>query len=222
MTKKVSSKDIFCYWPNLVGYARIFFATSSFLVALHSWKLCLAFYFIAFSGDLVDGWLARKFNQSTTFGAVLDMATDRCSTAGLLAVLSHLYPAEWVPAFVLLIVVDISSHWVQVFSSTGKSHKDVPDRNLLLRLYYGVYLFFGYCCVGTEVFYLLLYVLAWGFDPVFFTAGGVGVSLWHVCFFGCFPACAIKQIVNIAQLLSASVCMAKEDAERINAGKKEI
>ena len=32
-----------------------------------------------FSGflDAFDGWAARKFNQSTMFGAVLDMVTDR-------------------------------------------------------------------------------------------------------------------------------------------------
>jgi hypothetical protein len=28
-----------------------------------------------------DGRFARKFNQCTTFGAVLDMVTDRCARA---------------------------------------------------------------------------------------------------------------------------------------------
>ncbi|KAK2980356.1 hypothetical protein RJ640_014529 [Escallonia rubra] len=31
----------------------------------------------SFVCDALDGWFARKFNQVSTFGAVLDMVTDR-------------------------------------------------------------------------------------------------------------------------------------------------
>ena len=98
----------------------------------------------------------------SNFGAVLDMITDRCSTAGLLFILSHLYP-EYLFVFLALLMLDFSSHWVHMYSSKG-SHKDVSlDRSFILRLYYGVYPFFGYCCVGTELTYILLYVLS--FNP---------------------------------------------------------
>jgi len=41
---------------------------------------------------MFDGMAARKFNQSTDFGAVLDMVCDRASDAVILAILGHLYP----------------------------------------------------------------------------------------------------------------------------------
>ena len=46
---------------------------------------------MSFVGDLVDGHAARKFNQSSEFGGMLDMITDRCSTLGLLFALSCEY-----------------------------------------------------------------------------------------------------------------------------------
>lgn len=48
-------------------------------------------YLASFVGDLVDGHVARKFNQSSEFGGMLDMITDRCSTLGLLFSLSSEY-----------------------------------------------------------------------------------------------------------------------------------
>jgi CDP-diacylglycerol--inositol 3-phosphatidyltransferase len=38
-----------------------------------------------------DGMVARKLNQTSTFGGLLDMVTDRCSTLGLLYVLGGDY-----------------------------------------------------------------------------------------------------------------------------------
>lgn len=34
-------------------------------------------YVLNFAGDLVDGFAARLFNQSSNYGATLDMVTDR-------------------------------------------------------------------------------------------------------------------------------------------------
>ena len=36
----------------------------------------------------VDGLVARRLGQTSTFGGLLDMVTDRCSTLGLLFVLA--------------------------------------------------------------------------------------------------------------------------------------
>lgn len=88
------------------------------------------------------------------------MVTDRVSTCGLLVVISHLYPTYNL-AFILLIVLDITSHWfhVQSVSAHHKSKEALEHRNALLQWYYSIYPLFGYCCVGTEAFYILLYVL---------------------------------------------------------------
>jgi CDP-diacylglycerol--inositol 3-phosphatidyltransferase len=49
--------------------------------------LAIGLYILSFAADLVDGWAARKFQQTSQFGGMLDMITDRCSTMGLLYVL---------------------------------------------------------------------------------------------------------------------------------------
>uniref|UniRef100_K7LSU8 CDP-diacylglycerol--inositol 3-phosphatidyltransferase n=1 Tax=Glycine max TaxID=3847 RepID=K7LSU8_SOYBN len=118
-------------------------------------------YFLSFVCDAVDGWCARKFNQVSTFGAVLDMVTDRISTACLLVVLSQLYKPSLI--FLSLLALDIASHWLQMYSTflTGKtSHKDVKDSSSwLFRAYYGNRMFMAYCCVSCEVLYLILFYL---------------------------------------------------------------
>ena len=53
------------------------------------WIIAVILYVASFVGDLFDGLAARKFDQCSIFGGLLDMVTDRCSTAGLLCVLSH-------------------------------------------------------------------------------------------------------------------------------------
>ncbi|RYY84335.1 hypothetical protein EON63_09465 [archaeon] len=63
--------------------------------------------------------------------------------------------------YTLYIILDITSHWFHVMSVTAhhKSKEALAHRNPLLQWYYSIYPLFGYCCVGTECFYILLYVL---------------------------------------------------------------
>lgn len=66
--------------------------------------------------DAFDGMAARKFNQSTNFGAVLDMVCDRATDAMILAMLGALYPKF---AFIFYgdIILDLTSHWFQMYAS---------------------------------------------------------------------------------------------------------
>ena len=72
-------------WPvwlfaaNLIGYARVALALARFC----------GLYFVSYLLDAADGAAARALRQTSAFGAVLDMATDRVCTAGLLALLAH-------------------------------------------------------------------------------------------------------------------------------------
>ena len=52
--------------------------------------------------------------QASRFGAVLDMVTDRCSTAGLLMVLARLYGGTPAFLFLVLMFTDLFSHWMHV------------------------------------------------------------------------------------------------------------
>ncbi|KAH9648414.1 hypothetical protein KPL70_025574 [Citrus sinensis] len=130
----------------------------------------------------------RKIKEAcnfSTFGAVLDMVTDRISTACLLVILSQVYREDFVTpglVFVSLPVLDIGSQWLQMYRKvllslgkmpttlylccstflTGKtSHKDAKDsKNWLFKAYYGNRMFMGYCCVACELLYLILFLIA--------------------------------------------------------------
>lgn len=157
-----SAYGVLVYWPNLIGYLRIFCMLGSFYYHCYheDWVMFLALYLAAFCGDVVDGYVARLFHQQSVFGGVLDMVTDRVSTCGLLTILASIpaYKSMRFP-FVLLIALDIFSHWFHVSSVQGhhKSSEVLAHRNPLLRWYYSVYPLFGFCCVGTELFYVFLY-----------------------------------------------------------------
>jgi phosphatidylglycerophosphate synthase len=65
----------------------------------------LGLYVVAALTDLVDGWLARRFNQSSEFGAQLDAAVDNVFSLAILAFLAMAYPdlitRQWLAAAVL-------------------------------------------------------------------------------------------------------------------------
>ena len=129
---------VFLYIPNLIGYGRVVllvFATFTAFTDPITTVLC---YGISQALDAFDGMAARRFNQSSEFGAVLDMVTDRVSDAIILAILAGLYPRiAWF--FMLDIILDIGSHWYQMYSTLAggeKHHKTAVTKYKLLHLYY--------------------------------------------------------------------------------------
>lgn len=54
--------------------------------------LALAIYIFAACTDLVDGWLARRSGQASTFGAQLDAAVDNLFSVAILVFLAMAFP----------------------------------------------------------------------------------------------------------------------------------
>lgn len=208
------SLSIYLYVPNLIGYARIVANFVAFAFTFTNKNLFVGLYFISFVCDELDGRFARLLNQTSTFGAVLDMVTDRVSTAGLLVVLSHKYKGCF-GLFLGLLALDISSHWLQMFSTflaSKTSHKDMGDsKSKLLKAYYQHRLFMGYCCIGAEVLYLILYIIAEEQTSSVVEMVKIAVarsSPWVIPGVVALPGWAIKQWVNLLQIRSASgVCV---------------
>lgn len=103
-------------------------------------RRCSFLYSISCLLDALDGMAARKFQQSTRFGAVLDMVTDRCATACLLVFLSTAKPA-YSMVFQGLISLDFASHYMHMYATLvmggqGQSHKNVSQKNRIMYLYY--------------------------------------------------------------------------------------
>lgn len=104
-------------------------------------RTCTLLYSVSCLLDALDGYAARKYEQSTKFGAVLDMVTDRCTTTCLLVFLAQAFP-RWSIVFQLLISLDLASHYMHMYATlsmggSARSHKNVDEsRNWLLKQYY--------------------------------------------------------------------------------------
>ena len=72
-----SPSAIYGYIPNLIGYARIFFAFVAFHFAFTDAIKFAGFYTLSMGLDAFDGMAARHFDQCSRFGAVLDMVGVR-------------------------------------------------------------------------------------------------------------------------------------------------
>ena len=104
-------------------------------------RTCSVLYSVSCLLDALDGWAARVFEQSTRFGAVLDMVTDRCTTSCLLVFLSSAFP-RWAILFQGLIALDFASHYMHMYATlvvggVDSSHKNIDkSQSWLLNLYY--------------------------------------------------------------------------------------
>lgn len=106
-------RQILLYLPNLIGYTRILLSITSLTLMIFSptsYILSSVLYLSSFIGDLFDGMVARKYNQTSTFGGLMDMVTDRCSTTGLLCVLIREFADK--SGFVLVSIVFVCTHSV--------------------------------------------------------------------------------------------------------------
>jgi len=212
---------VYLFVPNIIGYARVALAVTSVLVALNNPLAFFVCYALSQLLDALDGYAARAFNQSTKFGAVLDMVTDRVSTAALVVVLVHLYPT-WMNLLILVNAVDLASHYAHLYVTLVKgesSHKNVDENsNVLLRLYYGNRYVLFTLCAANEAIFLLPYVLH--FDslpgvPATVPWKVVATYAWYVS----LPLGALKQLMNVVQLINAFVGLAQIDiASRASSG----
>ncbi|EAZ63699.1 phosphatidylinositol synthase [Scheffersomyces stipitis CBS 6054] len=202
---KVTVNEIFLYIPNLIGYFRIIAAVLSFLCMKNHQLLTLIFYGISGFLDAFDGYAARKYNQGTRFGAVLDMVTDRCATSSLIVYLGTLYP-KYTFFWQLLVSLDLASHYMHMYamlSSGSTSHKNVDStQSRILSLYYTNRTVLFFVCLANEVFYVAIYLHYYNW----FWLGTFMVYLNA-------PIWLFKQYTNVVQLKSASLILARMDAE---------
>jgi CDP-diacylglycerol--inositol 3-phosphatidyltransferase len=217
----LSPSQVFFFVPQWIGYFRllctslfIYYATISLTSGEYSDR-AIVLYCLSFVGDMFDGMAARKFNQCSTFGGVLDMVTDRCTTLSMIIILTWIYTDTTEKLnLMFLAILDISSHWFQMYAAAtlGQHHKSEEankKRFFLVKWYYTCYPFFGYCCVGAEFTYIFMYAIPY-----------CSPQRYHIYLailkYACIPACAMKNIINIFQLCSASYAIAEYDVNKKN------
>lgn len=193
-----NKKNVFLFVPNLIGYARVILAILSW-VKIDEARVFLPLYLISCLLDAVDGHAARALNQSSRFGAVLDMITDRSTTAGLVCYLASRLSPGWMVPCQLLLALDLSSHYMHMYASLASgasSHKTISkNQPYLMHLYYTNRYALFVACAGNELFYLGLY---------FWIHGMAGAWWWSPWMLINTPIWAFKQLMNVIQLVDAS------------------
>ena len=205
---------ILLYAPNVIGYLRVFFMIMSWSVAFENCNMFTLYYAISYFLDIADGKAARLLNQCSTFGAILDMITDRVCSALLFAILAQIYK-EYYMFFFGLLALDIGAHWLQMYTSSkvgGTTHKETGDDvPFMIRVYYKYQLVIGWLCFCEQYFVGYLYGMAPMFDdnkhvldPISFT---------HTLFWISIPFMVWKQAINFAQIYFSAMRLVDYDLQ---------
>ncbi|CAF0764709.1 unnamed protein product [Didymodactylos carnosus] len=202
--------------PPLYGYVRVFLSIVSFYFMPTHPKITLICYLTSQFLDALDGHAARALGQSTKFGAMFDMLTDRCSTMCLCFVLTMFYP-KWALFFQLWAAIDVASHWLHLHVATMKgseSHKKIDlSGNPILRLYYTSRKVLFVMCAGNELWFSMLYMLHFTEGPALIRVGLYTVGLFRSILYLTTPIMISKQIISLIHLYTASLDMATIDED---------
>lgn len=236
----LQKKSVWLYAPNIIGYCRVACLLVSLLFATNpaSTLPFFALYSLSYLLDAVDGPVARYLGETSHFGAVLDMVTDRVSTAVLLALLAQSSASSHpqggghggASLYLLFLVLDVGAHWVQTYAALlcgAASHKSLPNEPPLLTWYYRRHNLFTVCLLSeahlvmallltrgaVPTLPLLRATLPW---PVPTLPWGPDPShtlaawLWAVG----APVCALKQVISLLHLVRASQRVVEVDQAR--------
>jgi CDP-diacylglycerol--glycerol-3-phosphate 3-phosphatidyltransferase len=82
----MKNEEIFTL-SNIISFIRILFAAPIYYyISIHENMIALLFILLAVLTDTLDGYFARKWNQITTLGKIIDPLADKaCTIAGFLA-----------------------------------------------------------------------------------------------------------------------------------------
>lgn len=91
---------------NIISIARILMIPAFILFALLDFSgsgyIAVAIFILASITDWIDGYIARKYNQITTFGKFLDPLADKLLVIAAVLVLIELGDMGSVPAFIII------------------------------------------------------------------------------------------------------------------------
>lgn len=162
--------------PNLITVFRVLLIPVFVTVYFLDWRWAheagaFIFWFAAIT-DWFDGYLARKLQQSTPFGAFLDPVADKLIVAAALLMITHEYSSIWitVPAIILLmreIYISALREWMSEIGASnlvkvsflGKA-KTMAQMLALIGLLSGLDYFMGFPIYWVLLGKIMLYIAA--------------------------------------------------------------
>ena len=175
------TEHMFSNIPNLLTWLRILlipvFITAFYLpdatLAPHLKNLIsTGVFLLAAITDWLDGYLARKLNQSSAFGAFLDPVADKLMVAAALIVLVKLGRADAIIAFIIIgreITISALREWMAqlgeskgiAVSMLGKIKTTFQMIAILLLLYHERLLGIDCQAIGALLLYLAALLTLW-------------------------------------------------------------
>ncbi|MGS2720250.1 CDP-diacylglycerol--glycerol-3-phosphate 3-phosphatidyltransferase [Paraglaciecola aestuariivivens] len=162
--------------PNIITVIRVLLIPVFVVVYFLDWKWAhqagaFIFWFAAIT-DWFDGYLARKLQQSTAFGAFLDPVADKLIVAAALLLITHSYASVWItiPAVLLMsreVYISALREWmgqqgkqdIVKVSFMGKA-KTMAQMLALIGLLSELEYFMGIRIYWVSLGYILLYFAA--------------------------------------------------------------
>ncbi|HEU4762488.1 MAG TPA: CDP-diacylglycerol--glycerol-3-phosphate 3-phosphatidyltransferase, partial [Gemmatimonadales bacterium] len=176
--------------PNIITIVRICFtpviALLPFIEGYWPKVICFVIFIIAAVSDLFDGYLARRWNQVTDLGKLLDPIADKLLTSAAFISLVQLNLA---PAWMVAIIIGREFAITALRSLAYTRGITIPASRL------------GKIKMGSQVTAILLLILGWGPMPWLAPIGYI--SLWAVMLLA--VASAVDYYRRFQRLLNARV-----------------
>jgi len=167
--------------PNLLTWLRIllipvfvvvFYLADETLNAHPKNILAASVFLLAAMTDWLDGYLARKLNQSSAFGAFLDPVADKLMVAAALIILVKLGRADAIIAFIIIgreITISALREWMAklgeaksvAVSFLGKLKTTFQMLAILLLLYHDPLFGINLQLIGELLLYLAALLTLW-------------------------------------------------------------
>jgi phosphatidylglycerophosphate synthase len=106
---------VFLYIPNVLCYMRIIVALIALSQASHHPEYAVCLWITSALGDLIDGWFARRFQQTSTFGVLLDVIADNIWRSSVWMAVGANYKSS--EAFMVLACIITSLEWLTFFAT---------------------------------------------------------------------------------------------------------
>lgn len=206
-TKKTTTTEILLYYPNIICYFRLLSLILGSLLYQYSPTLFIILYFLNFFGDYIDGMVARKYNQCSNYGAILDCCIDSLGNVIISYFICH--KINGFLGFIIFFFanIDVIQQWYQNLICYKRKiyWKDFNSNFFLVTWYYGnanvldlVYAF--------QHFFLMMSV--W---KVEFGLGTFGSFFYCFLFLGYF----LNGVIRLLAVLDCNFKMAEEDSLKI-------